>query len=144
MDPISVALLVALAGGAGGEIGRQSWVALTSLVRRPFQREETMESLSDVGSGELELRRLEQAPADTSRAQALSVALNARAASDEHFRTELDRWYEQAKNVGVSGGEVHNAISGGTFNGPVMQGRDFSGITFPDHPESSSDASRQT
>lgn len=140
MDPVSVAILIALAGGAGGEVGRQAWVTLTGLVRRPFRREEAPSDSSDVSSGELELRRLEQAPTDPACAQALSVALAARAASDSHFRIELDRWYEQAKSVGVSNGEVTNTISGGTFNGPVIQGRDFSGVTFSDSPGSSSNA----
>lgn len=145
MDPVSTALLIALAGGAGGEVGRQTWAALTNLIRRPFRSEDETTSPSPaVGSGELELQRLEQAPADVSLAQALSVALAARAASDEHFRSELGRWHEQAKAVSVSSEDVTNTISGGTFNGPVVQGRDFSGVTFTDRPASSPEAPQQT
>lgn len=40
MEPVSVGLLAALAGGAGGELGRQVWAALSALVRRPFRRDE--------------------------------------------------------------------------------------------------------
>ncbi|MDX6758755.1 hypothetical protein SIN09_04685 [Streptomyces sp. F8] len=38
MDPVSVGLLVALAGGVAGEVGRQAWAGLGALVRRPFGR----------------------------------------------------------------------------------------------------------
>ena len=39
--------------------------------------------------------------------------------------------------AGQGPGASANAISGGTFNGPVIQGRDFTGLTFstpPDRP----------
>ncbi|MGW0712100.1 hypothetical protein ACWD4G_40175 [Streptomyces sp. NPDC002643] len=32
MEPISIALLAALAGGAGGEFGRQTWAGLRAAV----------------------------------------------------------------------------------------------------------------
>ncbi|MGW3664061.1 hypothetical protein [Streptomyces sp. NPDC005141] len=130
MDPISVGLLAALAGGAGGEVGRQAWVNLSTLVRRPFRRDQGNAQASAVGSGEAELTGLAQAPADPGRAQSLSTALAVRAAVDADFHTGLQLWHEQAKLVRTVDGDVHNTISGGTFQGPALQGRDFSGISF--------------
>ena len=37
---------------------------------------------------------------------------------------------EQASPAREKSGTVTNAISGGTFSGPVVQGRDFTGLTF--------------
>ncbi len=134
MDPVSVGLLVALAGGAGGEIGRQAWAGLSALVRHPIRGGRDTEDVPAVGSGEVELAELERAPADPARAQALSTALAVRAEMDADFRTGLERWHEQARLVRTGDGEVHNTISGGTFNGPTMQGRDFSGLSFTTPP----------
>ncbi|MFD3622848.1 hypothetical protein ACFWWT_48685 [Streptomyces sp. NPDC058676] len=131
MDPISVALLAALAGGAGGEIGRQAWAGLSALVRRPFRRgQDESPDVPAVSSGETELAELEEAPADPARAQALSTALAVRATLDTDFHSGLQRWHEQAKLVRTGDGEVHNTISGGTFHGPALQGRDFSNVSF--------------
>ncbi|BBC36170.1 hypothetical protein SGFS_074640 [Streptomyces graminofaciens] len=134
MDPVSVGLLVALAGGAGGEVGRQSWVGLGELVRRPFRRGEDAAHARGISSGEVELAALGQAPADAARAQALSTALAVRAALDAEFHAGLQQWHEQAKLVRTGDGEVHNTISGGTQYGPVVQGRDFSGLSFITNP----------
>ncbi|MER5662816.1 hypothetical protein OG981_08140 [Streptomyces mirabilis] len=131
MDPVSVGLLAALAGGAGGEVGRQAWEGLSALVRRPFQRSQNTADDSAVSSGETELVRLEHAPADPARAQALSTALAARAAADADFQAGLHRWHEQAQLVRSGDGAVHNEISGGTFHGTVAQLRDFSGVYTP-------------
>ncbi|MDF3143964.1 MULTISPECIES: hypothetical protein [unclassified Streptomyces] len=133
MDPVSVGLLAALAGGAGGELGRQAWAGLTALVRRPFRRDAGEEAPA-VSSGDAELARLEQDPADQQQAQALSTALAVRAALDTDFRTGLEAWQEQAKLVSTGDGTVHNTISGGTQHGPVLQGRDFSGLSFTTPP----------
>lgn len=127
-------LLAALAAGAGGEVGRQAWAGLSALVRRPFQRGQETAGHSAVSSGEAELTRLEHAPADPVRAQALSTALAMRATADADFHAGLQRWYEQAKLVRTGDGEVHNEISGGTFHGPAVQGRDFSGVSFTTPP----------
>ncbi|MET7296410.1 hypothetical protein ABZS79_30600 [Streptomyces griseoloalbus] len=134
MDPISVGLLAALAGGVGGEVGRQAWAGLSALVRRPFRNGQETEDASAVSSGEVELAELERAPADPTRAQALSTALAVRAALESDFRAGLERWHEQAKLVRTGDGEVHNTISGGTFHGPTLQGRDFSGASFTTPP----------
>ncbi|WP_326585458.1 hypothetical protein OG889_45190 [Streptomyces sp. NBC_00481] len=133
MDPISVALLGALAGGAGGEAGRQAWTALTALVRRPFRGGQRAVE-EPAGSGEAELVRLEEEPADPVHAHALSTALNERAATDTEFSAALQRWHNQARLVRTGDGEVSNTISGGTFSGPVLQGRDFSGISVTTPP----------
>lgn len=133
MDPVSVGLLVALAGGAGGEVGRQAWAGLSALVRHPFCRDGSGQAPA-VGSGEAELVRLASQPGDQSRAQALSTALAVRAAVDEDFRTHLAAWQEQAKLVRTGDGAVTNTISGGTQSGPILQGRDFSNLTFTTSP----------
>lgn len=130
MDPITAAALTALAGGLGGEAARQAWQGLTALVRRPFRHAESGAPAggSGVSSGERELASLEDDPADPARAQALATALGVRAALDEDFRQLLEDWWRQAQADSV--GEVHNQITGGTQHGPVLQGKDFSSITF--------------
>ena len=41
---------------------------------------------------------------------------------------------EQADPVQEKTADVENTISGGTFSGPVIQGRDFTGLTFGASP----------
>ncbi|MFG3291584.1 hypothetical protein ACGF3G_22590 [Streptomyces sp. NPDC048179] len=131
MDPISAGLLTALAGGAGGELGRQVWAGLGALVRRPFQRDADGGQRPATRPGEAELARLEERPADPMRAQALSAALTMRSAADMDFHARLQQWLTQATALVHSvDGETCNEISGGTFHGPVLQGRDFSGVSF--------------
>ncbi|MYW12577.1 hypothetical protein GT034_30155 [Streptomyces sp. SID2563] len=127
MDPITAAALTAMAGSVGGDAGRQAWQGLTALVRRPLRRR-SAEEAPGVSSGELELAELEGDPADPLRAQALATALGVRAALDGEFRALLDAWWQDAQRV--AGSEVNNTVSGGTQNGPVLQGRDFSSLTF--------------
>ncbi|MDH6551197.1 hypothetical protein M2161_003870 [Streptomyces sp. SAI-133] len=122
MDPISASLLVAAATGAGGELGRQLWSALRGLVH------------TGPATGEAELTALSQAPHDVERARALSEALSHRAEQDPSFRAHLTQWQQQAQLLRTGDGDTHNAISGGTQHGPVVQGRDFSGITFNTPP----------
>jgi hypothetical protein len=136
MDPISVGLLAALAGGAGGELGRQAWAGLSALVRHPLRRAQDSAPAVAVSSGEAELAALTQAPDNAARAQALSTALVMRAAVDADFQTGLQRWHEQAKLARSGDREVHNTISGGTFHGPALQGRDFVGLSFTTPPPS--------
>nr|WP_093746318.1 hypothetical protein [Streptomyces sp. PAN_FS17] len=138
MDPISAGLLTALVGGVGGELGRQVWAGLGALVRRPFQRDEGGGQLPPTPPGEAELARLEEQPDDPARAQALSTALAMRAAADRDFHAGLQQWLTQATAlVHSGGGETRNEISGGTFHGPVLQGRDFSGASFTTHSQPS-------
>ncbi|MGC0403253.1 hypothetical protein RKD27_005897 [Streptomyces sp. SAI-126] len=42
----------------------------------------------------------------------------------------MTHWQQQAHLLRTGDGDTHNTISGGTQSGPVVQGRDFSGITF--------------
>ncbi|MFJ7281065.1 hypothetical protein [Kitasatospora sp. NPDC098663] len=130
MDPITAAALTALAGSVAGEAGRQAWQGLATLVRRPFRRGggQDQEELPGISSGEVELAALEAVPADPGRAQALATALGVRAALDPDFRVLLDEWWARAATE--SAGSVHNTISGGTQNGTIVQGRDFSNLTF--------------
>lgn len=131
MDPITVAALTALASGVGGDAGRQAWQGLAALVRRPFRGSSTDDAggvTSGISSGEPEVAELENDPADPLRAQALATALGVRAALDGEFRALLEEWWQSAQSG--SSGEVRNSISGGTQNGPVLQGRDFSSLTF--------------
>ncbi|GAA2503558.1 hypothetical protein ACOZGD_24260 [Streptomyces murinus] len=136
MDPVSMGLLTALAGGAGGELGRQAWTGLGELVRRPFRRGGAVvpEGSAPEGSGEAELARLARDPGDAAAARALSVVLRRRAAADAEFEERLRRWDEAARRISLTGGDVHNSISGGTFSAPVIQGRDFTGTTFGTSP----------
>lgn len=120
-------MLAALAGGAGGELGRQAWATLSELVRRPFSRQ-----AGAVATGEAELVALSESPGEPARAEALSSALAARAAVDPDFAAALASWRRQAP--ALREGSVTNTISGGTQYGPVIQGRDFSGITFNSPP----------
>ncbi|MGW5635988.1 hypothetical protein [Streptomyces sp. NPDC003832] len=131
MDPVSVGLLVALAGGAGGELGRNAWASLTALVRRPFRRDGGGEEDGPAtGSGEAELARLAENPDDQGTAQALSTTLAVRAALDAEFRAVLAAWQDQARRIPLDDRAVHNSVSGGVQHGPVLQGRDFSNLTF--------------
>ncbi|MCX4763901.1 hypothetical protein OG562_23645 [Streptomyces sp. NBC_01275] len=123
MDPVSVGVLAALAGGAGGEMGRQAWAALSELLRRPFGRQ-----AGAPAPGEAELVALGEAPGEPARAEALSGALAARAAVDPEFAAALDSW--RGRIPALTEGSVTNTVSGGAQYGPVIQGRDFSGITF--------------
>ncbi len=127
MDPVSVGLLAALAGGAGGEIGRQAWAGLTGLVRRPAP---ALPDGSPAPTGEGELTALSDRPSDTDRAHALSTALAVRAALDADFRARLEQWSQEAGRVSV-GGDVHNSVTGSIVRGSVVQGRDFHGPGFP-------------
>jgi hypothetical protein len=83
-----------------------------------------------VPSGEVELAALRQAPGDRQKAVALAETLLARSGADDEFRAALESWWQQAEPIRASIENVTNTISGGTQHGPVLQGRDFSNITF--------------
>lgn len=131
MDQIAVDLLTKLAAGFAGEAGKQIWTALSALVRRPFRRGDGA-SAPELSSGETELAALEREPGVPERAHQLSTALAVRSAVDPDFRAALQQWHEQAKTqlVQAGAGGTSNQISGGTFNAPVQQGRDFSNVSF--------------
>ena len=138
MDPVTIgAVLAAVAGGAGGALGAQVWAAACALVRRPFDRDRSVGFGPAAGSGAAELAALQQAPGDVGRGLALAEVLVARAGTDTGFAAALAAWWDQARDVQV-GGNVANNISGGTQHGPVLQGRDFTGLTFTTPAPSSS------
>lgn len=136
MDPVTIgAVLVVIAGGGRGTLGSQVWAEVSALVRRPSRRARTAEGTTAVLSiGSAELSALEQAPTDERRAVALAEVLVARAAVDAEFREALEDWWEQASKFCIRGGDVANTISGGIQSGPVLQGREFSGIAFNTMP----------
>ncbi|MFD4571577.1 hypothetical protein ACFWNK_01060 [Streptomyces sp. NPDC058417] len=131
-------LLTAMATGAGGEAGRRLWGALSGLVHRtPEQPSDDPAAPPASPTGVGELAALNAHPDDAERARALSEALNRRALLDASFGAALTAWHQQARALRTGDGATVNAVSGGTQHGPVVQGRDFSGITFnaPDNAD---------
>jgi hypothetical protein len=129
MDPVTIgAVLLAIVSGAGSQLGTQLWEGVLSLVRRPFHHEAA--AAVQVPSGEAELAALQQGPADQHKAVALAEALVARSDTDDEFRRALESWWQQAEPIRATIGNVTNTISGGNQYGPVLQGRDFTNITF--------------
>lgn len=129
VDPVqTAAILAALASGVGGALGSQLWGGVSALVRSPFRRATSRRDTA-AASGATELAALAQAPGDDWRAMALAEVLIARAAADDAFRQELEAWWVSASHITASG-DVTNTITGGAFNAPVVQGRDFLGIRF--------------
>jgi hypothetical protein len=131
MEPVSAALLLALATGAAGAAGGQSWQGLVALVRR--WRGHAAPGTAAAGAlepvpAEAELLSLERGPADERRAQMLSAALAARAGMDASFAAALDTWHWQAQQaMPVTGeGSVSAHISGGN-QGTVVTTRDVAG-----------------
>ena len=122
----------AIVSGAGSQLGAQLWEGVVSLVRRPFHRKAAAAVMpaAVVPAGEAELAALQQAPGDQHKAVALAEALLARSGADDEFRRALESWWQQAEPIRANIGNVTNTISGGTQQGPVLQGRDFSNITF--------------
>jgi hypothetical protein len=53
---------------------------------------------------------------------------------DEDFSAALQQWQQQVNVVRTGDGNVQNTISGGTQHGPVVQGRDFTELTFTSTP----------
>ena len=130
MDPLTVgAVLLAIVTGAGEAAGSRLWAGVVALVRRPLHGKKAPGG-EEVVSGAAELAALQQAPAGQDQAVALARVLLARAATDGEFDRDLQRWWQQAEPMRASLGDVTNTISGGNQYGPVLQGRDFTGITF--------------
>jgi hypothetical protein len=132
MDPVTVgAVLLAVATGVSEALGGQLWAGVVSLVRRPLHGgREPAGELSAPQSGKAELTALQGSPSDQVTAVALAEILLTRADGDPGFKQALREWWEQAAPVREKTGNVENTISGGTQHGPVLQGRDFTGLTF--------------
>ncbi|MGW6865894.1 hypothetical protein ACWGHI_16580 [Streptomyces sp. NPDC054912] len=132
MEPVSAALLLALATGAAGAAGGQSWQGLVSLVRRwrgqDGQGTEVPAGETDLVPAEAELTALEQQPRDEDRARLLSIALAHRAGADAGFAAALEAWHKQAQQAvpATGSGNSSTHISGGT-QGYVITNRDVSG-----------------
>jgi hypothetical protein len=133
VDPVTIgAVLAAVAGGAGGALGAQVWAGVSALVRRPFRHHQAAgDAAAMLADGGAELVALGQVPAGDRQALAIALAevLVARAGADPGFRVALQGWWEQAGQIPAAG-SVINTVSGGALYGPVLQGRDFTGLTF--------------
>lgn len=134
MDPVTVgAVLLALLSGASEGLGGRLWDGVVSLVRRPLSRGTFEGGSTDApadNSGDVELAELERGPADEQRAVALARVLLARAGADDDFKQALEAWWEEAVTIRLGSGNVTNTITGGRQQGPVLQGRDFTNVTF--------------
>ncbi|MCF3136897.1 hypothetical protein [Streptomyces olivochromogenes] len=118
MEPIAVELLLKLAAGTAGAAGQQAWQSLRALVmRHPAEDRNESPAAAD-------LEALAEEPDSAERARALTAALQIQAVQDPDFAQALESW-RQAAESGL--GDVHNEISGGV-TGPVLMGRDFSGV----------------
>lgn len=128
MEPLSVAMLVALASGLGGAAGAEAWQRLSDLVCRPFRRGAAHTAHPDndeAESSQRALQRLQSHP-DGAMAQALLNALDRRSATDADFAQSLAAWAAQVQATNISVSEVRNVVSGGT-QGTVLQVRDVNG-----------------
>jgi hypothetical protein len=133
MDPVTIgAVLLAIAGGVGGALGAQLWAGVSALVRRPSRHHAAADSTAQapLPVGTAELAALERAPTDEGRAVALAEVIVQRARVDAEFRQALEVWWEQSAPIRTGAGNVTNTISGGTQQGPVLMGRDFTGLMF--------------
>ncbi len=133
MDPATVgAVLLAIVGGVGSGLGSNLWTGVGALVHRPFRhRQDAADGVTPaapVSSGDQELAALELAPADKQRALALAQVLVTRSEADPEFRQALQGWWDQAAPMREA--VVTNTITGGTQYGPVIQGQNFTGLTF--------------
>jgi hypothetical protein len=62
------------------------------------------------------------------------MRLVARWGVDAEFGRALRDWWALADPVRERIGDFTNTISGGPFSGPILQGRDFSNLTFGTTP----------
>jgi hypothetical protein len=124
MDPMTVALLLAAAGGLGTGAGEELWHGLTALMRRPFVHHGASGTTGaqPPGAGVAEVALLEQAPDSRRAAERLAEIIALRAEADGGFAAELRAWLQRAGRVyPAEQGGVHNSITGGTFQSTVFQ-----------------------
>ena len=127
-------MLLAVVTGASEALGGQLWAGIVSLVRSPWRGKRTAGEIAVVKSGEAQMLALQESPADRQKAVALAEVLLARAETDPWFGQALQEWWKQAEPVRDKIGDVTNTVSGGTQYGPVLQGRDFTDLTFTMSP----------
>jgi hypothetical protein len=132
MDPVTVsAVLLAIISGVSGEAGAKLWDGLRRMISRPPRTSLSETSALTVQSdGARELAALEQGTPTQQEALALANALLKRADADVSFRQDLEAWWSHASQINITAGDTDSTITGGTQYGPVLQGRDFSGLTF--------------
>lgn len=132
MDPVTIgAVLLAVVTGASEALGGQLWAGVVSLVRRPIRHRAAAGNEVAVASGEAELAAFQHAPDDQRKAVTLAKRLLARAAADAEFGQALQEWWEWAEPVQAQlGVTVTNTVSGGIQYGPVLQGQNFTNISF--------------
>ena len=131
MDPVTIgAVLLAIVSGAGGGLGSQLWAGVSALVRRLFHRQAAdEETAASVPSGEAELAALERAPSDKGGPSRWRRCWWRGLGP---MRSSAGRWRAGGSRPSLmrtGEGNVTNTISGGTQYGPVLQGRDFAGLT---------------
>ncbi len=99
------------------------------MVKRPSAHSPEQEAPVISGLGELDALSLE--PGSREAAARLAAVLQARAEVDAGFRTAMQAWRvrAQAAQPASTRDNVRNVITGGTQRGPVLMGRDFSGVT---------------
>ena len=135
MDPITLAaVLAAVVAGASEALSGQLLTGLAALVRRPWHRQTTEIESAALPAGQAELAALQEAPRDEHKAAVLAEVLLARSQADPGFEQALQQWWARAEPIRASVGDVTNRISGGTQHGPVLQGRDFTNLSFGTTP----------
>lgn len=123
-------VLLRLADGALGEVGKQAWDALARLVGHAMSPRAQVRSVS---AGEA-LAELEAHPGDVARAEAVGQALARLAAADPEFAVLLSEWLTSTDRLVCdrAAGSHANIIRGGV-QGPVVQARDIHGpVSFGD------------
>jgi len=127
VDPVTMSLLLAVAGGAGGAMGDQIWSGLGALAKRPFHRGGGKTPALAAGSappaesGAEEWAALATNPRDQAAAGRLAESLTAHAAVDGEFSRALTAWSTVASQEYPQVNIVHNQISDSTVYGTVIQ-----------------------
>jgi hypothetical protein len=118
MDPSVIpplaAVISAIVGGAAGEVGKNAWTSLTTLVRRRFGDDAAVTSAVE--------------RAGTQTAQETADIITSHAATDPVFHEALDRWTVETAHLIQSRHDVSNTINGNAkITGPVLQAGDIYG-----------------
>ncbi|OAH14636.1 hypothetical protein [Streptomyces jeddahensis] len=121
---LATAISAAAASSLGTEAGRRSWESLLAL----WHRAGTSRQRSEIDRPEPQDIDLPD-PQDNDQVRALIGRVIEEGERDPAFAAELADW---ARQYGFADGSVQNTVSGNArIDGPVIQGRDFSGpITF--------------